>query len=66
MRRVKNFLKNLKLEVTLTHEKWIQKAEEESRSQAKEKAMSIITDVMQRYTAEQVSGSTLRGCPSSK
>lgn len=54
----KELFENLKLEVTLTHEKWIQKAEEESRSQAKEKAMSIITDVMQRYTAEQVSGST--------
>lgn len=49
---------SLKGEVAQTQSKWIQKAEEDAKSQAKERAMSIIMDAMQRYTAEQVAGST--------
>jgi ribonucrease Y len=48
----------LKQDVRHSHEKWLQKVEEETKSMARERAMSIITDVMQRYTAEDVAGNT--------
>lgn len=48
----------LKCEVVHAQEKWIQKAEEEAKSSAKTRAMSIIVDTMQRYTAEHVAGTT--------
>ena len=48
----------LKQDVRYTHEKWIQKVEEEVKSTARERALSIITDVMQRYTAENVTTNT--------
>lgn len=41
-------------EVRHTQEKWIQKVEEEARATAKEKAIQIVVNSMQRYTAEQV------------
>ena len=44
----------LESEVRHTQEKWIQKVEEESRHVAKEKAIQIVVNAMQRYTAEQV------------
>jgi ribonuclease Y len=42
-------------EAKLASEKWIQKIEEESREVAKEKAVQIVVNAMQRYTADQVS-----------
>jgi ribonuclease Y len=45
----------LKSEVRHSHEKWLQKVEDDTKAVAKEKSMSIIVDAMQRYTAEQVS-----------
>ena len=48
-------MKTLEAEVKLTSEKWIQKVEEDARQTSKEKAISIVTSSMQRYTAEQVS-----------
>lgn len=45
-------------EVRHTQEKWIQKVEEESRNNAKEKAIQIVVSAMQRYTAEQVAPSS--------
>lgn len=44
----------LENEVHLSNQKWIQKVEEEARSFAKEKAVSVIVNAMQRYGAEQV------------
>jgi ribonuclease Y len=44
----------LEAEVRHTQEKWIQKAEEEFRNIAKEKAISIVVTAMQRYVADQV------------
>ncbi len=41
-------------EVHLANQKWIQRMEEEARTQAKEKATQVIVTAMQRYTAEQV------------
>lgn len=48
----------LKLEVRHSNEKWIQKVEEETKLVARERAMGIVMDSMQRYTAEQVASST--------
>lgn len=48
----------LKVEVRHTNEKWIQKVEEETKLVARERAMGIVMDSMQRYTAEQVASST--------
>ena len=44
----------LEAEVRHTHEKWIQKVEEESRHSAKERTIEILVTAMQRYVAEQV------------
>src|SRR5581483_11872653 len=41
-------------EVRLSNQKWIAKVEEEARQVAKEKAINIVVNAMQRYTAEQV------------
>lgn len=48
----------LKSEVRHSSEKWIQKVEDDTRNNAREKAMSIVVDAMQRYTAENVISST--------
>lgn len=47
-------LASLENEVNLSNQKWIQKVEDEARQFGKEKAISIIVNAMQRYTAEQV------------
>lgn len=47
-------LETLEAEVMLSSQKWMQKVEEESRQEAKEKAVQIVTSAMQRYTADQV------------
>ena len=44
----------LENEVTLSNQKLIQKVEEDARTFAKEKAIGIVVNAMQRYTAEQV------------
>jgi ribonucrease Y len=44
----------LQAEVRLTSEKWIQKVEEDARTNAKEKAIQLVVGAMQRYTADQV------------
>ena len=44
----------LESEVRHTQEKWIQKVEEEARHGAKEKAIQIVVNAMQRYTADEV------------
>lgn len=44
----------LENEVRLSNQKWIQKVEEEARQFGKEKAIAIVVNAMQRYTAEQV------------
>jgi len=41
-------------EVRLSNQKWIAKVEEEARQIAKDKAINIVVNAMQRYTAEQV------------
>ena len=48
----------LKVEVRHSNEKWLQKTEEDVKSTARERAMSIVMDAMQRYTAEQVASNT--------
>ncbi len=48
-------LETLENEVKLSSEKWIQKVEEESRQNAKERSIQMVVAAMQRYTAEQVS-----------
>lgn len=45
---------SLTKEVKLVNQKWIAKAEEESREQAKQKSVDILCSTMQRYLAEQV------------
>lgn len=45
---------SLTKEVKLVSQKWIAKAEEESREQAKQKSVDILCSTMQRYLAEQV------------
>jgi ribonucrease Y len=47
-------LDTLESEVRLSNQKWMHKVEEEARQFGKEKAVSIIVNAMQRYTAEQV------------
>ena len=42
-------------EVRLSNEKYIQKIEDEARTQAKERAIEVVITAMQRYTADQVS-----------
>lgn len=54
----KELFEVLKAEVRYANEKWIQKTEEEAKSFARERAMSVVMDAMQRYTAEQVSMNT--------
>lgn len=44
----------LENEVRLSNQKWMQKVEEEARQFGKEKAIGIVVNAMQRYTAEQV------------
>ena len=44
----------LRAEVTLDNQKWIQKVEEETRQNAKDKATQIVVSAMQRYTSAQV------------
>lgn len=46
--------KSLEADVYMAHEKWIQKEEEAARSTAKEKAIQIVVNAMQRYSADQV------------
>ncbi|KKT01527.1 MAG: Ribonuclease Y [candidate division TM6 bacterium GW2011_GWF2_43_17] len=48
----------LEKEVRASHERWLQKMEEEVRSTAKERASRILIDTMQRYTSDCVAGST--------
>lgn len=50
----KELADTLHAEVQLTNQRWIQKVEEESRQNAKEKATQIVVTAMQRYTADQV------------
>ena len=45
---------SLEQEVTLENQKWIAREMEETKSMAKEKSISIVTNAMQRYLAEQV------------
>lgn len=45
---------SLENEVRHSNQKWIQKIEEEARQFGKEKAIGIVVNAMQRYTAEQV------------
>lgn len=47
-------LQTLEAEVMMSNQKWIQKIEEETKQQAKEKATHIVVTAMQRYTSEQV------------
>jgi len=44
----------LESDVRMTHEKWIQKVEDDTRQQAKERSIQIVVNAMQRYAAEQV------------
>lgn len=48
----------LKQEVRYAHEKWLQKVEDETKIIARERATSILVDVMHRYTAENVTSNT--------
>lgn len=50
----KHLMETLESEARHTQEKWLQKVESETRETAKERAMQIIVDAMQRYTSEQV------------
>lgn len=47
-------LQTMESEARRTHERWLQKIEEDTRQTAKEKAIAIIVASMQRYTSEQV------------
>lgn len=49
----------LEAEVKHSHEKWIQKAEEEARLTARERSLQIIVEVMQRYSSDYVSSNTI-------
>lgn len=44
----------LESEVRMTQEKWVQKVEEDTRQNAKERSIQIVVNAMQRYVAEQV------------
>lgn len=48
----------LEAEVRHSHEKWLQKVEDEVRSTARDRAMRIVVDVMQRYASEYVSSNS--------
>lgn len=48
----------LESEVRHSHEKWLQKVEDEARTNARDRAMRIIVDVMQRYASEYVSSNS--------
>lgn len=48
----------LEKEVRVSHDKWLQKVEEEVRATAKERTSRILIDTMQRYTSECVAVST--------
>lgn len=50
----KTLLKTLEAEVKHTSEKWIQKVEQEARTEAKERASDVLITAMQRYTADYV------------
>jgi len=50
----RHLIETLEAEARHTQEKWLQKIEAETRETAKERAMQIIVDAMQRYTSEQV------------
>ncbi len=49
-----SLFRTLEAEVTHSHQKWIQKVEEEARQDSKSRAISIVVNAMQRYTAEHV------------
>ncbi len=49
-----SLFRTLEAEVTHSHQKWIQKVEEEARQDSKSRAISIVVSAMQRYTAEHV------------
>ncbi len=44
----------LESEVRMTQEKWVQKVEEDTRQNAKERSIQIVVNAMQRFAAEQV------------
>jgi len=50
----KNLFETLQDEVILANQKWVQRAEEETKQIAKDKAMHIVVTAMQRHVAEQV------------
>lgn len=50
----KALVDTLEAEVTLSHEKWISKVEDDARTTAKQKAVDIVISSMQRFTAEHV------------
>lgn len=47
-------LDTLQSEVQLSNQKWIAKIEDEARQLGKDKAINVVVNAMQRYTAEQV------------
>ncbi len=47
-------INTIESDVRMTHEKWIQKVEEDTRQNAKERSIQIVVNAMQRYAAEQV------------
>lgn len=47
-------LDTLESEVKLANQKWVQKVEDETKQQAREKSAQIVIGAMQRYTAEHV------------
>ncbi len=48
----------LEKEVRISHDRWLQKVEEEVHLTAKERASRILIDTMQRYTSDCVAGAT--------
>lgn len=48
----------LEADVRKSHEKWIQKADDDARALVKERASKMIVDIMQRYAAEYVASNT--------
>lgn len=51
----RNVLVNtIESDVRMTHEKWIQKVEDDTRQIAKDRSIQIVVNAMQRYAAEQV------------
>lgn len=48
----------LEADVRHSQERWLQKVEEDARMTARDRAMRIVVDVMQRYVAEYVSSNT--------